>query len=173
MAAAPEHSRILLTHAIVVTLDHDDRVLFDAAVAVADGVIVAVGEPPADFEADEVVDLGGRVVMPGLYNAHTHAAMTFARGYAEDLPLERWFNERIWRLESALTPEMVYWGTLLAMAEMIRGGVVGFADHYFYMDRVAEAVTAAGMRANLTWAVFGRPDEAEVGITVPQTVDFV
>lgn len=173
MAAAPEHSRILLTHAIVVTLDHDDRVLFDAAVAVADGVIVAVGEPPADFEADEVVDLGGRVVMPGLYNAHTHAAMTFARGYAEDLPLERWFNERIWRLESALTPEMVYWGTLLAMAEMIRGGVVGFADHYFYMDRVAEAVTAAGMRANLAWAVFGRPDEAEVGITVPQTVDFV
>ena len=163
----------LLTHATVVTLDRDDRILVDAAVAIADGTIVAVGQPPADFVADEVIDLGGRVVMPGLYNAHTHAAMTFARGYAEDLPLERWFNERIWRLESALTPEMVYWGTLLALVEMIRGGVVGFADHYFYMDRVAEAVTMAGMRANLAWAVFGRPDEAEVGITVPQTLEFV
>jgi 5-methylthioadenosine/S-adenosylhomocysteine deaminase len=163
----------LLTHATLVTLDDDDRILTDAALAIAGDEIVAVGRPPAGFAADEVIDLGGRVLMPGLYNAHTHAAMTFARGYAEDLPLERWFNERIWRLESALTPEMVYWGTMLAIVEMVRGGVIGFGDHYFHMDQVARAVEETGVRASLAWAVFGTPGEQELGITIPQTLAFV
>ncbi len=163
----------LLTHATVVTLDGDDHILTDAAVAIEGETLVAIGRPPAGFVADEVIDLGGRVVMPGLYNAHTHAAMTFARGYAEDLPLDRWFNERVWRLESVLTPDMVYWGTKLAIVEMVRGGVIGFGDHYFHMDQVAGAVEETGVRANLAWAVFGAVGEEEVGITIPRTVDFV
>lgn len=163
----------LLTHATVVTLDDDDRVLSDAAVAIEGETIVAIGQPPPGFTAGEVVDMGGRVVMPGLYNAHTHAAMTFARGYAEDLPLDRWFNERVWRLESALSPDMVYWGTMLAIVEMVKGGVIGFGDHYFHMDEVARAVEETGVRANLAWAVFGAPGEEEIGITIPQTVAFV
>lgn len=164
---------ILLTHATVVTLDDDDRILSDAAVAIEDETIVAIGQPPPGFTAGEVIDLGGRVVMPGLYNAHTHAAMTFARGYGEDLPLDRWFNERVWRLESALTPDLVYWGTMLAIVEMVKGGVIGFGDHYFHMDEVARAVEETGVRANLAWAVFGAHGEEEVGITIPQTVEFV
>ena len=164
--------KYLLEHATIVTLDDHDRVLYDAQLAVDGATIVAVGIAPPGFEPDERLDLGGRVVMPGLYNAHTHAAMVFARGYAEDLPLDRWFNDGIWRLESALTPDMVYWGTMLAIVEMIRGGVVGFADHYFHMDRVAQAVTESGLRANLAWAVFGTEAE-EVGITIPETVHFV
>lgn len=163
--------KILLQNATVVTLDAEDRVLKNAALAISDDQIVAVGAPPPGFEADQRLDLGGRVVMPGLYNAHTHAAMTFARGYAEDLPLDRWFNERIWQLESALTPDMVYWGTLLAIVEMLRGGVVGFADHYFHMEQVARAVIDSGLRANLAWAVFGGKEE--IGITIPQTLEFV
>ncbi len=163
----------LLTHATVVTLDDEDRILTDAAVAIQDETIVAIGAAPPGFIPDEVIDLGGRVVMPGLYNAHTHAAMTFARGYAEDLPLDRWFNERIWRLESALTPDLVYWGTMLAIVEMVSGGVIGFGDHYFHMDQVARAVEETGVRANLAWAVFGTPGEEEVGITIPQTLEFV
>lgn len=161
----------LIEHATIVTLDEAGRVLHDASIAIAGAEIVAVGDIPPTFSADERIDAGQRVVMPGLYNAHTHAAMTFARGYAEDLPLDRWFNERIWRLEAGLTPELVYWGTQLAMIEMIRGGVVGFADHYFHMHEVAQAVTAAGMRANLAWAVFG--GEEEVGIAIRDTVPFV
>ncbi len=162
----------LLQNAVIVTLDDDDRIFTNASLAISDDRIVAVGDIPADFAADEVIDLSGKIVMPGLYNAHTHAAMVFARGYAEDMPLERWFNEGIWKLESALTPEMVRWGVRLAMIEMIRGGVIGFADHYFYMDEVAQAVIESGMRANLAWAVFGQ-EEGELGVTIPGTVDFV
>ncbi len=165
-------TRTLLHHATIVTLDAEDRILYDAELAVEDGVIVSVGSAPPQFAPDERIDLNGRVVMPGLYNAHTHAAMTFARGYAEDLPLDRWFNEGIWRLESALTPDMVYWGTMLAIVEMIRGGIIGFADHYFHMERVAAAVEQTGVRANLAWAVFGQEEE-EVGTTIPETVEFV
>ena len=134
--------------------------------------ILAVGKTPADFVPDERIDLGGRVIMPGLYNAHTHAAMIFARGYAEDMPLDRWFNEGIWRLESALTADMVYWGTMLASIEMIRGGIIGFADHYFHMDEVARAVTETGMRANLAWAVFGHRGWGG-GHDHPETLAFV
>jgi len=165
-------SNILLKNATIVTLNEDDDILHNASLAISDDRIVAVGEAPASFTPDDVIDLTGKIVMPGLYNAHTHAAMIFARGYAEDMPLDRWFNEGIWKLESALSREMVRWGVRLAMIEMIRGGVIGFADHYFYMDEVAQAVLESGMRANLAWAVFGH-DEGEVGITVPETVEFV
>jgi len=165
-------SNILLKNATIVTLNEDDDILHNASLAISDDRIVAVGEAPASFMPDDVIDLTGKIVMPGLYNAHTHAAMIFARGYAEDMPLDRWFNEGIWKLESALSREMVRWGVRLAMIEMIRGGVIGFADHYFYMDEVAQAVLESGMRANLAWAVFGH-EEGEVGITVPETVEFV
>ncbi len=163
---------ILLKNATIVTLNDQDDIFTNASLAISQGRIAAVGDIPADFAADEVIDLSGKIITPGLYNAHTHAAMVFARGYAEDMPLDRWFNEGIWKLESALTPEMVRWGVRLAMIEMIRGGVIGFADHYFYMDEVAQAVIESGMRANLAWAVFGR-EEGELGVTIPGTVDFV
>ncbi len=163
---------ILLQNATIVTLNDSDDILTEASLAISDDRIAAIGETPADFRPDEVIDLSGKIVTPGLYNAHTHAAMVFSRGYAEDMPLDRWFNEGVWKLESALTPEMVRWGVRLAMIEMIRGGVIGFADHYFYMDEVAQAVIESGMRANLAWAVFGH-EGGEVGVTVPETVDFV
>ena len=98
--------------------------------------------------------------------------MTLLRGYAEDLPLDRWLNERIWPAESVLTAEDVYWGAGLAAAEMIRGGTVGFADHYYYMDRVAEVVLASGLRANLAWCAFGTEDH-EVGSDLAGIARFV
>ena len=165
-------SKILLKNATIVPLDDENTIYERASLAIQDDRILAIGAIPSDFDPDDIIDLSGKIITPGLYNAHTHAAMVFARGYAEDMPLDRWFNEGIWRLESALTRDMVHWGIRLAMIEMIRGGVIGFADHYFYMDEVAEAVVESGMRANLAWAVFGH-EEGEVGITVPETVDFV
>ncbi len=100
--------------------------------------------------------------------------MTLVRGWAGDLPLDRWFNERIWVAESALEEEDVRWGAYLAAAEMIRSGTVAFADHYFWMDRVAEVVEESGMKATLAWCVFGLGAEQEIGgTTLARTVEFV
>jgi 5-methylthioadenosine/S-adenosylhomocysteine deaminase len=164
-------ARILIEHADVITLDEGGTVLRDAQVAVDGGRILAVGRAPAGFQADETLDASNHVLMPGFYNSHTHSPMTFERGWAEDLPLDRWFNERVWVVESQLTAEDVYWGAMLAAAEMIRSGTVGFADHYFYMERVAEVVEQSGLRALLAWCVFG--EEGNIGIDLPGTVDFV
>jgi 5-methylthioadenosine/S-adenosylhomocysteine deaminase len=112
--------------------------------------------------------------VPAFFNAHCHAAMTLTRGWAEDLPFERWLNERIWVAESALTEDDVYWGASLAACEMIRTGTVGFADHYFYMDRVAQVVAQSGMKALLAWCYFGLGPEKEVGgISLLTTEEFV
>lgn len=165
-------AQILIQHGDVITLDAEQRVLRAADVAIDDDMIVAVGQAPADFCPDETVEAAGHIVMPGFFNAHTHSPMTLVRGYAEDLPLDRWFNERIWQVESALTAEDVYWGAALAAAEMIRAGVVGFADHYFYMDRVAQVVVQSGLRANLAWCAFGR-EEGEVGTDLAGIARFV
>jgi len=167
-------SAILIRHADVITLDDRDRVLKDASIAIRDGRILAVGEPPPGFVADEELDATDHVALPGFFNAHTHAAMTLERGWAEDLPLDRWFNERIWVAESALEEEDVYWGAALAACEMIRGGTVAFGDHYFWMDRVAQVVEAAGMKALLAWCVFGLGADQEIGgTTLERTVEFV
>ncbi len=166
-------TRTLIEHVDVVTLDDASTVLRDASVAVDGETIRAVGGVPEDFEADETVDGRGRVALPGLWNAHCHAAMTYERGWAEDLPFDRWLNEKIWVAESALTPKDVHWGAALAACEMIRGGVVGFNDHYFHMDRVAEVVEDSGMKAGLAWCVFGIGDDREVGANLEGTLDFV
>jgi len=104
------------------------------------------------------------LAMPGLINTHAHVPMVLFRGLAEDVPIERWFNEFIWPLESNLTEADVYWGAMLGLIEMIEGGVTTVADHYFHMDQVARAVEEAGTRAYLGQAVFasrGYPALAE------------
>jgi 5-methylthioadenosine/S-adenosylhomocysteine deaminase len=156
-------NRMLIEHADVLTLDDDDRRLQDASIAIAGPTIVGVGQPPADFVPDEVIDGRELVAMPGLFNAHCHAAMTLERGWAEDLPFPRWLNEKIWVAESALEEQDVYWGAALAACEMIHAGVVAFADHYFFMDQVARAVEESGMKALLGWCIFGLGREREVG----------
>ncbi len=103
----------------------------------------------------EVIDATGRVVMPGLINCHAHVPMVIFRGLAEDVSIDRWFNEFIWPLESNLQPDDVYWGMQLGAAEMLLGGVTTVADHYFHMDRGAQAIEKAGMRGLLGWAMFG------------------
>lgn len=103
----------------------------------------------------EVIEAAGLLAIPGLMNTHAHVPMVLFRGLAEDVSVQAWFNDYIFPLESGLTPEDVYWGAMLGMAEMIRAGVTSVADHYFYMDEVAQAVKDSGMRANLVWAVFG------------------
>ena len=166
-------AKIMIKNADVLTLNESGNVLRRTDIAIAEGRIQSIGAVPSGFVADETIEASDHVVMPGFFNAHTHAAMTFERGWADDLPFDRWLNEKIWVAESALTPEDVRWGAYLAAAEMIRSGTVGFADHYFYMDKVAQVVEEAGLRATLAWCVFGMGAETEVGAGLEETVDFV
>ncbi len=117
------------------------------------------GDPAA---AARVIPGSGMAAMPGLINAHAHAAMVLFRGSAEDVSIEEWFNEYIWAMETNLTPEDIYWGAMLAAAEMIEGGITTVVDHYFEMDQVAEAFAAAGLRAHLAWAMFGQNPREEL-----------
>lgn len=108
-----------------------------------------------NFNPNRVIDGEGRVAMPGLINAHTHAAMSLLRGYADDLPLMEWLENRIWPLEAKLTKEDVYWATKLSILEMLKAGVTTFADMYFFMDEVAKAVAVSGIRASLSRGMTG------------------
>jgi len=110
----------------------------------------------------QVISGGGLLAMPGLINTHAHVPMGIFRGLAEDVDIATWFNEYLWPLESNLGADDVFWGMQLGLAEMIEGGVTSVADHYFHMDRAAEAVEKAGTRAALGWAVFGDQDRAGV-----------
>ncbi len=157
----------------VVTLDEEGSILEGADILIRDGKIAQVGDLPDSLRADETVAGSGKAALPGLVNSHCHSPMTFERGWAEDLPFDRWLNEKIWVSESALTPDDVYWGAALAACEMIRSGTVAYNDKYFYMDRVAEVVEQSGLKAGLTWTVFGIGAEAEMGRDLPGTIEWI
>jgi 5-methylthioadenosine/S-adenosylhomocysteine deaminase len=94
-----------------------------------------------------VVSRPDAILIPGLVNAHTHAAMTLFRGYADDLPLMEWLEQHIWPVEKRMSDDDVYWGTRLACVEMIRTGTTSFWDMYWHADATARAVEDAGLRA--------------------------
>ncbi|MGC4115152.1 MAG: amidohydrolase [Myxococcales bacterium] len=153
-------------------LDPSGKVLKARTIAIDGNAIADVAEAaPQGFVADQTLDGTDLLATPGFFNAHCHSPMTLERGWAEDLPFDRWLNERIWVAESALTEDDVYWGAALAACEMIRSGTVGFADHYFWMDRVAEVVAQSGMKALLAWCWFGVDPSKEVGGTTLQTTE--
>lgn len=152
----PGHAKIAdsnsLLHARwVVPVEPAGTLLQDHAVAVRDGRIEAVvpaGEA-GRFAGYERIELGNHVLIPGLINAHTHAAMALMRGLADDLPLMQWLQEHIWPAEMKhVSPEFVRDGTLLACAEMLRGGVTCFNDMYFFPEASLEAAVSAGMRSS-------------------------
>src|SRR5690554_2807080 len=99
---------------------------------------------------DRIIDASGKMLLPGLVNTHTHAAMTLLRGYADDLSLENWLENKIWPFEATLNGDEIYWGSKLAIMEMIKSGTTTFVDMYFQMSRVAEAVKESGIRAVLS-----------------------
>lgn len=145
----------------VVPVEPAGRVIEDGAVAVRDGRIVAVGpraELESRFACAEHSTLPRQVLIPGLVNAHTHAAMSLLRGLADDLPLKRWLQEHIWPAESRwVSPEFVHDGTQLAIAEMLLGGTTCFNDMYFFPDAAARAAQRAGIRASLGLVVIEFP----------------
>ena len=118
---------------------------------------------PTDFRADETVDCTGNLLIPAFYNAHCHAAMTLFRGYGEDLPLQRWLEEKIFPAEEKLTFRSVYHATTLAIAEMLKSGIASFSDMYMFEDAVAEAVLATGIKANVSRSLVSFDPDIEMG----------
>ncbi|MBI5824866.1 MAG: amidohydrolase family protein [Chloroflexi bacterium] len=141
----------LFTNAIVLTMDGKLNQYDPGAVAVQGDSILAVGleaEITKEYTADEIIDCGGKVLMPGLVNAHTHVPMTLLRGLADDLRLDVWLMGYMLPVEREfVSPEFVRLGTSLACAEQIRSGVTTFNDMYFFEDDIAQATADAGMRA--------------------------
>ncbi|MFA9491151.1 MAG: amidohydrolase family protein [Anaerolineales bacterium] len=146
-----ENVDLILKNANIVTMDSEYRVLPHGAIAIQDDHILFVGteeETLKDFSAAETVDCSGKVVIPGLINGHTHAAMTLLRGLADDLRLDVWLLGYMMPVEREfVSPEFSRLGTQIACAEMIRSGITCFADMYYYEETVAQAVADAGMRA--------------------------
>ena len=119
-------------------------------IGIENGKILFCGVRPTGWQADEVIDCRNSFTTPGFVNAHTHAAMTLFRSYADDMALLDWLQQKIWPAEAKLVAEDVYWGTQLAIAEMLASGTTAFADMYFFMDQVAKACQETGMRASLS-----------------------
>lgn len=150
---------ILIHGGTIVTMDGERRVLEGGAVAIRSGRIGAVldaSDPLPD--AAQTIDASGHLVIPGLVNAHGHAAMTLLRGIADDLALLEWLEGYIFPAEAKnVAPDLVYWGTLLGCVEMARSGTTTYADMYYFEEEVARATAAVGIRGVLGQSVIGFP----------------
>ncbi len=163
----------------VVSMDEASTIYENGAVAIEENLIIAIGPAEqilADYSAVETLAGDNRVVMPGLINGHSHAAMTLLRGVADDLALMDWLNNYIFPAEvEFVDPEFVRIGTELACWEMIRGGTTTFVDMYYFPDTVAEVVDRCGMRAMISATVIDQrsPDAENAGDSIQKGSGFI
>jgi 5-methylthioadenosine/S-adenosylhomocysteine deaminase len=152
---------MLITGGTIVTLDERDTLFTPGALAIDGDAIVAVGakeEILSSYQGRDTIDVPHSVIMPGLINAHTHSAMTCFRGIADDKELMDWLNNYIFPAESRnVNPELAYWGSVLACAEMIKSGTTTFSDMYIFEEETARAANQAGMRCLLGEVLFDFP----------------
>jgi 5-methylthioadenosine/S-adenosylhomocysteine deaminase len=142
-----EHFDIMIQNGTILTMDGSTTVIQDGALGIEGNTISHVGHAHGEMvDATKVIDARGGLILPGLINGHTHAAMTLFRGLADDLPLMDWLNHYIFPAESRMDGDFVYTGTLLACAEMIMSGTTTFCDMYLFEHHVATAAQKAGMR---------------------------
>lgn len=146
-------SSILIQQALLPTGERTD-------ILIKGNRIAEVGVIDATLHSDsELIDARDLAVIPGFVNCHTHAAMTYFRGYGDDLDLMDWLENMIWPVEAHLTHEDIYWGSRLACLEMIQSGTTAFLDMYTYPEATAQAVIDSGMRAVLSYTMFDRWDD--------------
>ncbi|MBA4602600.1 amidohydrolase [Thermoactinomyces mirandus] len=160
---------------MLITMKEGEEVIKRGAMAVEGSAITYVGAVPSEeilSTYDEVVECEGRALMPGLINTHGHAAMSLLRGYADDLPLQTWLEEKMWPLEAKFTGRQVYAGTALSVIEMIKSGTTCFVDMYDHMDQVGQVVLESGMRARLCRGSIGLVSEAEQLEKLREAVQF-
>jgi 5-methylthioadenosine/S-adenosylhomocysteine deaminase len=152
---------LLLTNAIVLTMDENLNQYEPGAVAIQGKNILDVGhdsEMQNKYQGNQLIDCEGKILMPGLINAHTHVPMTLLRGLADDLRLDVWLLGYMMPVEREfVSPDFVRLGTQLACVELIRTGVTCFADMYYYEEDVAKATAEAGMRAVCSQTVMKYP----------------
>lgn len=170
---------LIVTARYVVTMDSQRHVITNGAVAALGHEIVAVGTQKAieaKYSARERIDAGDALVMPGLINGHTHAAMTLFRGLKDDVTLQDWLQNYIFPAEAKnVTEEFVTWGTRLGVLEMLRGGITTYVDMYYFEDAVARETKAAGMRGVLgeTLIDFPAPDNKTTAAALAYTDKFL
>ncbi len=153
---------ILIKGARIIT-QNANREMLEGDIRIEGNRIAAVGKELPKEGVEEVLDGKGKLLFPGLVNAHTHGAMGLLRGYGEGLPLHRWLEEKIWPAEKKMGNEDIYWGTMLGAIEMIRSGTTCFNEMYMFgIKHMADAVIESGMRAVLGKGVYDKP----VGRTV-------
>jgi 5-methylthioadenosine/S-adenosylhomocysteine deaminase len=176
---AQEKVDLLITGGTVITMDAQRRVLEDGAIAVRGDSVIAIG-PRAELETKyapaKVINGHGAIVMPGLINGHTHAAMSLFRGIAEDLFLDDWLHAYIFPAEARnVTEDFTAWGTRLAILEMLRGGITTYADMYYFEDAVARVTKEAGMRGVLGETIidFPAPDNKSLPQAFAYTQKFL
>jgi len=139
----------------IYTADNDNKVIKNGYIIINNGIIEKINkmkeiQQENKKQFDKIIDAEDKVAIPGLINTHTHSSMTLLRGYADDLPLKEWLETKIWPFESRLRKDDFYWGTKLAILEMIKTGTTTFSDMYFSMDEIAKAVKETGIRAVLS-----------------------
>ena len=181
LSAQPKKEKVdlIVTGGTVVTMDGARAIYNDGAVVVKGDAIVAVGprsELEARYAAAQTIDATGKLVLPGFINGHTHVPMTLFRGIHDDVTLNDWLYKYIFPAEAKnVNEEFVRWGTRLAAAEQIRGGVTTFADMYYFEDAVAEETKAAGMRGVLgeTLIDFPAPDNKSGAEALAYTEKFL
>ncbi|HEX7057064.1 MAG TPA: amidohydrolase [Bacilli bacterium] len=150
----------LIKNSIFVTMD-DAHPIVSGCLAWDDDTITYIGERLPEGQFDEVIDGSHRLFMPGLVNTHGHAAMSLLRGYADDLALKVWLEEKMWPIENKFTDEDVRIGAKLSILEMLKSGTTCFVDMYDHMNEVALAVEQSGIRASLARGMIGFPPEAQ------------
>ncbi|NTW04489.1 MAG: amidohydrolase [Peptococcaceae bacterium] len=166
--------KLLIKNAVIITMEGKESIFQKGDIAVKGQYIFWVGQVnsvPKEFVPDKVIDATQMLALPGLINCHTHSAMTMMRSYADDLPLMKWLEEKIWPFEALMEEDDIYWASLLCCLEMIKSGTTTFADMYFHMNSVAKAVEQAGIRADLSRGLIGVGPEAESALIFSK--DFV
>ncbi len=152
---------ILIAGGAILTMDERDTIVDDGALAIEGDSIVALGKKEeilAAYRGLETIAPANSIIMPGLINGHTHAAMTCFRGIADDMELMGWLNNYIFPAEARnVDSELAYWGSLLACAEMIKSGTTTFSDMYIFEEETAQAAKQAGMRCLLGEVLFDFP----------------
>lgn len=152
-----ETSSILIRDSTIIS----DKI-HKASILIVDNKIQEISNSLSQSDADKIIDANDKIAIPGLVNTHSHAAMTLLRGVGDDQSLDTWLNEYIWPKEANLNDELVYLGSKLAMAEMIKTGTTTFNDMYFYMQQTAKAVDESGMRAVLGYGMIDLFDEEKM-----------
>ena len=155
----------------ITMIDKDFNVRNNMYIGTAGDRIDYIGACAPDKDYGTTYDGRGKLAMTAFFNAHAHSPMTLLRGYGENMGLQEWLNERIFPFEEKLIGDDVYWGTLLAMAESIRYGVVSSTDMYYYCDRMAEAILDSGSKNNISRGIVNfsaqsikeQPSYAEIG----------